>query len=136
MAIYTTRTDFSYIASSETRASKRAVRSFGWQVTADENAGGGDPVHVVFFYATAGGDKTSHTVKMPAIEYFDLCDNLASDPRTARQHIEEVLTDFDALVFDDVSGEFMTRSEYIETRDECAEMVRHEKAEGRGDLFV
>lgn len=136
MAVYTTRTDFSYIASSTSRASRRVARSFGWQVTADENVGGGDKVHVVFFYATAGGDKTSHTSTMAAVEYFEMCDNLASDPRTARQHIEELLSDFDALVFDDASGEFMTEREYEAEHAERAALAAHEKQESRNDIFI
>ncbi len=127
--IYTTQTKFS-------RMVGNASRSFGWRVTAHESTGGGDPVHVVFHYETPTGCVAITTEKMPAIEYFEMCDNLASDPRTARQNLETRLIDADELIFDDVSGDLMTASEYEETREEVTEMCRHEKAESRSDIFI
>lgn len=126
--IYTTRTEFSSLADG-------VIRAFGWQVTADEKTGGGDKVQVVWFYSTAAA-RVSHVEPMAAIEYFEMCDNLASDPRTARQHIEELLTDADALIFDDTSGAFMSPDEYREALEVCDQMREHEKQESRADIFI
>jgi hypothetical protein len=127
--IYTTQIKFS-------RMVGNASRSFGWRVTAHEDTGGGDNMHVVFHYQTPTGGVAINTELMAAVDYFELCDNLANDPRTARQHLETLLIDSDDLIFDEVSGDLMTRDEYSEARDECAEMVRHERAESRPDIFV